>query len=221
MCLRKLERTSNVANKIRDIFSDDMYNIEGKIRFRDEGAHKKFLSALDIVQAEGRVVPVEGITSLSTKIVDKNTKYPIAEDDHIIDVVVGPSIENVSIPVLTRNGEKNFEIGRYFTTENAVLESKEQAVVWFKFVIPKDKSKHKVSYRVQFQYAQSTEEVADEFELAEAFLSTLYKQEDNGIDETGTVAINDVKKYLATSAAFLRRLVAVEQELGVKILLLI
>lgn len=205
-----------MANKIRDIFSDDMYNIEGKIRFRDEEAHKKFLSALDIVQAEGRVVPVEGITSLSTKIVDKNTKYPIAEDDNIIDVVVGPSIENVSIPVLTRNGEKNVEFGRYFTNECIILEAKKHAIVWFKFIIPKDKSKHRVSYKVQFQHAQSIEEVVDEFELAEAFLSKLYKQEDKEPDETGMVAVKDIKKYFATSADFLRRLVAVEQELGVK-----
>ena len=42
-----------MPNKIKDIFSDDMFNINGTLRFSDDEAYKNFLSALEIAYAEG------------------------------------------------------------------------------------------------------------------------------------------------------------------------
>ena len=48
-----------MPNKIKDIFSDDMFDMGCNIQFRDHEAYKKFLAALEIVHTEGRTVPVE------------------------------------------------------------------------------------------------------------------------------------------------------------------
>ena len=40
-----------MPNKIKDIFSDDMFNINGTLRFSDDEAYKNFLSALEIAYA--------------------------------------------------------------------------------------------------------------------------------------------------------------------------
>ena len=72
-----------MPNKLSEIFSDDMFNINGKMRFKDEEAYKNFLSALEIVQKEGRVVPVEGVTSIVTEIQTQGQKYPLQEHTNI------------------------------------------------------------------------------------------------------------------------------------------
>lgn len=38
-----------MANKLKEIFSDDMFNISGTLHFSDGEAYKNFLSALEIV----------------------------------------------------------------------------------------------------------------------------------------------------------------------------
>ena len=64
-----------MPNKLKDIFSDDMFNISGTLHFSDGEAYKNFLSALEIVYAEGCVVPVEGVTSVSTIVGHLGTKF--------------------------------------------------------------------------------------------------------------------------------------------------
>ena len=44
-----------MPNKLKEIFSDDMLNMSGTLRFSDSEAYKNFLSALEIVYTEGRV----------------------------------------------------------------------------------------------------------------------------------------------------------------------
>ena len=57
-----------MANRIRDIFSDDRFSINGKIRFQDEAAYTNFVSALEMVRAEEVMVPVDGVVSISNGI---------------------------------------------------------------------------------------------------------------------------------------------------------
>ena len=41
-----------MPNKLKDIFSDDMFNMSGTLRFSDREAYKDFLSALEIAYTE-------------------------------------------------------------------------------------------------------------------------------------------------------------------------
>ena len=52
-----------MANRIRDIFSDDRFSINGKIRFQDEAAYTNFVSALEMVRAEEVMIPGDGVVS--------------------------------------------------------------------------------------------------------------------------------------------------------------
>ena len=86
-----------MPNKLKDIFSDDMFNMSGTLHFSDGEAYKNFLSALEIVYAEGRVVPVEGVTSVSTTVGHLGTKFPLEEQTNITQFLVGPTVEPVCL----------------------------------------------------------------------------------------------------------------------------
>lgn len=94
-----------MANKIKDIFSDDMFNINGTLRFSDDEAYKNFLAAMEIAYAEGRVVQVEGVTSVATTVGHLGAKFPLEEYTNITQFFVGPAVEPVPI-TLDVGGEK-------------------------------------------------------------------------------------------------------------------
>ena len=95
-----------MPNKLKDIFSDDMFNMSGTLHFSDGEAYKNFLSALEIVYAEGRVVPVEGVTSVSTTVGHLGTKFPLEEQTNITQFLVGPAVEPVPITLDVDGKEK-------------------------------------------------------------------------------------------------------------------
>ena len=81
-----------MANKIKDIFSDDMFNINGTLRFSDDEAYKNFLAAMEIAYAEGRVVQVEGVTSVATTVGHLGAKFPLEEYTNMLNSIHGSNM---------------------------------------------------------------------------------------------------------------------------------
>ena len=186
-----------MPNKIKDIFSDDMFNINGNLRFRDDEAYKNFLAALEIVHAEGRVVPVDGVTSITTEVSHQGARFPFEEYANISGFVVAPAVEPVPIPLVVGTDEKTITLLRSQTKDKVYLRSEANSVVSFHFTFLLGENRHTVNYKVQFENAKNIKEVADSFSLADALLSHLYKQEDNTPAENGKVSLSDVKEYFS------------------------
>ena len=124
-----------------------MTNFEGTIRFENPEAFKKYLEALKIVEEEGRVVEVEGVSSISTKVQNGSCKYPFSEINKLSKVYISPSIEEVPITLQTEKGEKIFQLKRYHTTNETILETDKNAVVYLKLCFNK-KSKQNTIHRI-------------------------------------------------------------------------
>lgn len=206
-----------MPNKIKDIFSNDMFNINGNLRFRDDEAYKNFLSALEIVHAEGRVVPVNGVTSITTEVSYQGAKFPLAEHTNISKVTVGPAVETVTIPLVVGTDEKTITFLRSRTKDKVILSTKPDSVVSFHFTFLLGEKRHIVSYKVQFEKAKNIKEVVDSFDLAAALLAKLYEHEEEKPAEKDKVSLSDVKKYFRCYGAFFERLLAIENELGLSI----
>ena len=206
-----------MANKLKEIFSDDSYNFDGTLHFRDNTAYRDFLSALEIVQTEGRVVPVDGVTSVTTKISHQGAKFPLEEHSNISEFFIGPSVEEVPVQLNVNGCEKTLTLLRSRTKDKALLWSNPNSVVSFSFVLIPSENKHTISYRIQFEKAETVEDLADSFGLAAALLTKFYKPEDNEPKETGKVSISDLKKYFHCFESFFRRLIALEKELDLSI----
>ena len=204
-----------MPNKLSEIFSDDMFNINGKMRFKNEEAYKNFLSALEIVQKEGRVVPVEGVTSIVTEIQTQGQKYPLQEHTNIPELVVGPSVEEVNIDVDVASEKKIIQFRRYAIEEGIVLETSEESIIYFKLIFHKGvSSKHTLTYKVQFELANSVQEIINAADLALALMNRLYN--DNDLKTAGEegVLLSETKKRFKIYSDYFSRIVAVEKVLG-------
>ncbi len=206
-----------MPNKIKDIFSDDMFNINGTLRFSDDEAYKNFLAAMEIAYAEGRVVPVEGVTSVATTVGHLGMKFPLEEHTNITQFFVGPAIEPVSISLDVGEEEKNITLLRSRTKDKVILRSEPGSIITFQFTFMLGENRQIVKYKVQFENAKNIEEIADSFCLATGLLAKFYKHEEKKSAEKDKVSLSDVKRYFHYYEAFFKRLHAIENELELSI----
>lgn len=206
-----------MSNKIKDIFSDDTFNINGTLHFRDDEAYKNFLSALEIASIEGRAVPVSGVTSVTTTVGHQGVKFPLEEYTNVTQLFVGSAVESVPITLNVGGVEKTITLLRSRTKDKVILRSEPDSIVFFNFTFPLGKTQHNVNYKVQFENAKNIREIADSFSVAEALLTYLYSHDDNTPVENGKVSLSDVKRYFHCYESFLRRLNAIESKLSISI----
>ena len=203
-----------MSNKLSEIFSDDMFNINGKMRFEDEEAYKNFLSALEIVQKEGRVVPINGVTSIVTEIQAQGQKYPLQEEGNISKVVIGPAVKEVNIDLHIAGEKKYIQFRRYVITDGIVLETRNDAIIYFKLVFRKDEaSKHTLSYKIQIELAKNLQEIITAFKMSLALMDRLYN--DDYLKSSGEEAtlLMETKKRFKTFLLFFTRFHEVEKVL--------
>ena len=192
-----------------------MFNINGKMRFKDEEAYKNFMSALEIVQKEGRVVPIEGVTSIVTEIRTQGQKYPLQEHTNISKFVVGPSIEEVNIDVDVAGEKKIIQFRRYAIEEGTVLETAAEAIIYFKFIFHKGgSSKHTVTYKMQFELANSVQEIINASDLALALMNRLYSDNDLKTSGEEGVLLIETKNRFKIFSDYFSRISAIEKALG-------
>ena len=206
-----------MVNKIKDIFSDNMYNVNGTLRFSDEEAYKNFLSALEITHAEGRIVPVEGVVSVDKTIEHLGAKFPLEQHTNIIRSFVGPAVKPMSFKFDACGEEKSITLLYSRIEDKVILISEPEAIITFNFTFLLSENRHTLNYKVQFDKAQNIAEIADSFSLAKAFLAYFDRQEDNESGEYGKVSLADIKEYFRCYEAFFRRLQTVENEFGLSI----
>ena len=206
-----------MPNKIKEIFSDDMFNINCTLRFSDDKAHKKFLDAMKIASAEGRAVPVDGVTSVATTVAHQGTKFPLGEHTNITHFYVSPVVESIPITLDVGGEEKSITFSRMQTKDKIILSSEPDSIVTFNFTVLLSENRYTVNYKVQFEKAIRIKEVIDSFCLATAFLTKLYNHEEEEPAENGEVSLSDVIKCFHYYETFFKRLHAVENELGLSI----
>ncbi len=199
-----------MGNKLKDIFSNKMIDLGGNIRFDTPEAYEKFLEALKIVEEEGRVVEVEGVSSISTKIKNGNYEYPFSEADKLEKVYVGPSTESVPITLQTENGEKILLLKRYQTTNEIVLETNEKAIVYLKLFFKKQSDQVTFSYRAQPEIASTVSEIIESYCIIEAFLNYLFGTNIHSQQEEYTTLIN-MKEYFKTSITYFKKVHEIEE----------
>lgn len=206
-----------MPNKIKDIFSDDMFNFSGTLHFSDNEAYKNFLSALEIVYAEGRVVQVEGVTSVSTTVGHLGAKFPLEEKTNITRFLVGPAVDPVPITLDVDGKEKVITLLRSQIKDKVILRSKPDSVVAFNFTFLPGENKHVLNYTVHFEKAKNISDVADSFSIAAALLAYFYNREENTASENSTISISYIKEYFRRYKSFFKRLSAIERKLSFSI----
>lgn len=205
-----------MANKLKEIFSNDSPELKSVLRFRDNDAYRNFRSAMDTVENDGCIVSVEGVESVSVYIQDHGVSFPIEQHTDISRFLIGPVMESVPFSVIWGDGEKIYNFKRFQTNEGVVLETVKNAVVYLRLVFSKITETVKIKYQIQYQFAESISDICFELKACMSFLSKFVAPttEKGTPDETNR--ISEIIRFLRFTEGFISRLKAVERELGVK-----
>ncbi len=206
-----------MANKIRDIFSDDMFGMEGKMRFKDKEAYNSFLSMLDKVYDEGRSIKVEGVASISTTINQNGIKFPLDDSPMPSYVFITPAIESFSIPLLINGEEKELSFFRTNSRQTITVKTKEDAVISFQFVFSKGENKQTVKYVEHLEKATTIKDVIESYQIAEALFEKLFIDIEHPSGKKDALTIYEIKQYFHNQAKFYQRLLAIEAEFSLSI----
>lgn len=214
----KSERTGKMSNKLKDVFSNKMFEIGGNLSFLNQEAHNKFLEAIEIVYDEGRTVKVDGVSAISTHMKDGNMIYPFVVESIPTELVVGPSIEPVYITIDTVCGKKDIRFQRYRKKSSVVLETMENAIVFLKFVLEKDGQQVQFTYRMQMQFAKNVKDVVESYSIAIAILNSFFKpnNEQDASDDIDSLYM--IKKTFQMAYSFWNKLSLIEDELALSFL---
>lgn len=200
-----------MANKLKDIFSNKMVDMGGKIRFETPDAYKKFLEALEIVWEEGKAVEIEGVTSISTQMKTGKYVYPFLEDNKVDKVFIAPSTERVPITLETELGERTLQLRRYYTSNEIILETDSKAIVYMKMKVRKGTTENTFSYRVQPDFAKNIDEIVENYIITIAFIDYLFREDLKSTKEELDM-ISKTKSYFSGALDFYKRLQNVEKE---------
>lgn len=202
-----------MANKLKNIFSNDPPEYKSTLRFQSNDAYRNFRVAMDAVEREGSVLPVEGIESIFVYMEDHGIKIPISYNEAISKFMIGPAVQSFPFSVTWDGNEKTYSFRKYRINEGVVLETAKNAVVYLKLVFSEDIQKVKINYQIQYEYAKSIDEISFELNACIAFLAGFYTPtEEKGSTEERNI-VKKILRYLRYTAGFMTRLYAVEKTL--------
>jgi hypothetical protein len=206
-----------MSNKLKDVFSNKMFDLGGRIGFQDIKSYKKFLDALQIVQNDGRMIEVSGASTLTTNAKDGEMEYPFLEQKEVTQLIIAPSTEDVPFVLNTVYGEKTVLFKRYQTTNEIILETDRNVIVYFKITFIKNNSNITFTYRTQPHLAKTVKDIVENYNTAIEFLNTLFIYKDNQDLSDEYALIFNMRESIMRLKSFYKRLYLVEQELELSI----
>lgn len=206
-----------MSNRLKDIFSNKMPDMVGKIQFRNKEAVKQFDEAVSKVYKEGCTVLVDGITTIVTKIKEGNNEYPLMEKENPLAVSIGPSKEKVRIDVNVDGVKREMEFYHYQTDKTFVLENNEKSIIYFKIESLKENNTMNLYYNVQSKHATSVNEILESFKFAEVFLDKIFSQDESNNFNGEIETVEGIRNFFRNGRQFFEWAEAVENELDIKL----
>lgn len=208
-----------MANKLKKVFSNKEVSYDVNLNFKDCESYDKFLNALKIVQNEGKTIKLDGVTSIETMVRNEDSVYPFFEQGEIVELMIGPSITEIPFELDTELGKKKLTLNRYYTNQKIVLQTSDNAIVYLKLIFDKETMKSKITYRTHPERAKSINEIVENYCIMLGFFNRLFRQKndeksDNCRKEEDAF-IKNVKSYFEKESSFYKKLVLMEQELGI------
>lgn len=201
-----------MSNKLKNIFSNEMFDLGGKIGFQDIESYKKFLKALKIVQNDGTMVEVDGISSFITSVKDGGMEYPFLEKIKPDKFIIAPSKEDVPILLDTEYGKRTILFRRYYTTKEIILETSKDEIIYFKISFIKNTSNVTFTYRPQPNLAKTVKDIIESCNTATIFLNKFFSKNNQGLLNEYTLICN-MKKAILDLKSLFNKAYLVEQDI--------
>lgn len=213
----KLERIYKMSNKLKDIFSNKMFEMGGVLKFENDEAYNKFIESINLVYDKGCTVKLEGVSSISTNIKDGTISYPHIIEVKPINLTISPSNEPIPIFINAKSGKKNIELERYQVEDSIILQTSKNEIVFLKFIFNKNNYHVQFTYKIQMNFAKEIEGVIESYDKAIGILKYIFnldnctEEDNNNLD-----LLNKVIQSFKISYLFWNKLKLIENKIKVK-----
>lgn len=202
-----------MPNKLKDVFSNKMFEMGGNLNFRDKEAYDKFLESLRSVYDEGRTIKVDGVSSISSNVKDGDMIYPLMVESTPALLTIGPSVEPVSITVNTTCGKRTVKFLRYNTRNSIIVQTDDNEIVFFKFAFEKNSHRVQFTYKMQPQFATKTKDVVESYCVAIGILNRFFKPDNEQDDSDDLDSLHRIKQSFQITYSFWEKLSLIEDKL--------
>ncbi len=200
-----------MANWLRDVFSNDNYELGGKLYFRDNESYANFLKALDAVHDEGKAVEIKDVSAFSTDYTRGSVVYPLQARTEVGSVTIGPPW--IPIQINTLKGQRTVKFKKYKKGGATVLETEDDAIIYQKISHICDSTVITFSYRMQYQYAKNIEEIVESLCIALGVMDFFFRPDEVDQVNSDFDALLKMRKSFEVTYAFFERLSAIGHEL--------
>lgn len=204
-----------MGNKLKSVFSTEMFELGGTIRFKDMESSRKFSEALDLLYEEGDPVEIHGVESVSTRIKDGGVVYPPSVQKHIVKFILAPSKEPTPIEIETVSGKKMVTLYRYQTKREVIIETAVDAVVYLKLSAQKDNPTFHFIYRMQLDKAMRIKDIAESIHDTIGILEKFFGRIDDQRIKEGEKDYADMLQSFQLTGMYFDKLCALENKLNI------
>lgn len=204
-----------MPNKLKEIFSEKMFDMSLNLQFQDAESKAKFEQAMEIVSEEGRPVEIAGVSAINTIIQDGAMVYPHTIDEPIGKVVLFPPVERIKKELNTAYGKRTVYFEKSQTKSEIYIETGKNKVIFLKLAFAKERHTANFTYRIQFNKAAQVRDIAEELCIAISIINFWFKDGNYLAVKEDKNSLRNIKKSFWVAYSFFDKLAAIEQELQV------
>lgn len=204
-----------MSNKLKNVFSNHMFEMGGKIRFKDEESSVKFAEALKLVYEEGRPVEIDGVEAVETGIKDGSTVYPPMVHRHIDKFIVDVSRQAIPLKIETSSGTKEINLEGYHTANEFVVETNRNGVIYLRLSMPKGKPSINFTYRIQLEHAKQIKDISESLHDVLGIIKALFIPLDAQNVQDGQLEFSNMVRSFQLTSLYFDRLCTLEDVLNI------
>lgn len=208
-----------MSNKLKEIFSNQMFDLGGTIKFINQDSYDRFQDALQLVYKDGETVEVDGVSEIDIHIKTGNIVLPSVSNANFSHVIIGPCNEFIPLTVMVGYDERTVVFNRYQTENAVIFETGKNGILFLKLSFPAGTTDVNVTYQLQIENAKHVKDISESLYIALAIIKRLFKSDIDEIDnrlDTDMDFLDNMKKSFQLTGVFFDRLVALEKELNLQ-----
>ncbi len=164
-----------MANKLRDVFSDQSPQYNLKITFDSYERSKDFYRALQHVWKTGEPAEIPGDVKMSTALTDGRNSYSLEEKLPVSQLMVFPSKDTFEREVKIYTGDYvKLKLERYNIEEGPVIQLKENPLLSMQVRLHKDSRRINYTYSFHSEKAETIEEIANAYKTMIGFMDIMF-----------------------------------------------
>lgn len=204
----KSERTGDMGNILKDIFTYEEPQYGVTVKFLNNEAYSNFLNALNKANDEEKMVEVKGVNSVEIFTKTNSAKQILEEAGEIVNFFIGSSTEPAPYAVSTDYGSYTFEFERLVKKGEIVLKNKIDSIVNFRLTVNMKENNINIKYRTNPNLASSVENIITSYNAAWRFINDIKGKNSN--DE-----VNDIISFFKELELYWIRVQELEKMLGI------